>query len=78
VWRGGGVKVACIALGFMAVVGAADEIHQMWTPGRSGADVGDWTADVVGSAIGIACLSLLYARRSAKSPLPAPGADRAA
>ena len=74
----GAVKTAFGALGIMALVGMADEIHQLWTPGRSGADVGDWTADVIGSAIGIACVSLLYARRSSKPHLPAPGADRAA
>jgi VanZ family protein len=76
--RGGVSQLAGIALGCMAVIGAADEIHQLWTPGRSGGDVGDWTADVIGAALGIACVSFLYARRTSKSHLAAPGADRAA
>jgi VanZ family protein len=75
--RTGVMKTAFLALGVMALVGMADEIHQLWTPGRSGGDLGDWTADVIGAALGIACVSLLYGRRTSKSPLPAPGADRA-
>lgn len=74
----GALKGGLVALGIMALLGMADEIHQLWTPGRSGADLGDWTADVVGAAIGIACVSLLYGRRTSKSHLTASGADRAA
>jgi VanZ family protein len=72
------LKTLTIALGIMALIGVADEIHQLWTPGRSGADAGDWTADVIGAAIGIACVCLLYARRTAKANLPASGTDRSA
>lgn len=54
-WRresGGSAKVAALsALAFVAIVGAVDEIHQQWIPGRS-LDVIDWLADVAGGGIG--------------------------
>lgn len=50
----------------MAFVGAADEFHQLYTPGRSGADIGDWTADVSGAFLGI-LLTLFIFRNSGKS-----------
>ena len=49
----------------MAFVGAADEFHQLYTPGRSGADIGDWTADVSGAFLGI-LLTLFIFRNSGK------------
>jgi VanZ family protein len=49
----------------MALVGAADEFHQLYTPGRSGADIGDWTADVSGAFLGI-LLTLFIFRNSGK------------
>lgn len=36
----------------LAVVGAVDEFHQSFTPGRSGNDFWDWLADVVGATAG--------------------------
>jgi VanZ family protein len=36
-----------------AALGAADEWHQSFVPGRSGLDSGDWIADCLGSAIGV-------------------------
>ena len=51
--------LACV--GMAAVVGAFDEWHQSFTPGRSGNDLGDWIADVVGGAIGWA--AGVYLRR---------------
>ena len=41
---------ALIAIGVVAVVGAADEYHQLFVPGRQG-DLLDLTADVAGGAI---------------------------
>jgi len=35
-----------------AIVGASDEYHQSFTPGRSGNDFGDWIADVSGTLAG--------------------------
>lgn len=37
----------------LAVVGALDEYHQTFTPGRSGNDPFDWLADVLGATTGI-------------------------
>jgi VanZ family protein len=42
-----------IPLLFFAAVGALDEYHQTFTPGRSGNDPFDWLADVLGAAAGI-------------------------
>jgi len=36
-----------------AMIGAADEFHQSFTPGRSGNDPWDWLADVIGAGVGI-------------------------
>ena len=58
------------AILIVAVFGALDETRQLFTPGRSGADVYDWIADFLGASAG-AMISLLthgfFARRL-KSP----------
>lgn len=36
---------------FTAIVGALDEFHQTFTPGRSGNDPWDWLADVTGGLL---------------------------
>lgn len=41
-------------LAVLAIIGALDEYHQTFTPGRSGNDPFDWLADVLGAAVGIA------------------------
>jgi VanZ family protein len=51
---------ALYALGFVALVGAVDELHQLFIPGRT-TDVADWAADVAGGAIGIAFSAYLPA-----------------
>ncbi|MGJ8643844.1 MAG: VanZ family protein [Luteolibacter sp.] len=43
-----------IPLAVLASIGALDEYHQTFTPGRSGNDPFDWLADVLGAAAGIA------------------------
>jgi hypothetical protein len=54
-WRreSGGDRAGAIlyAIAFVAFLGAADEIHQRWIPGRS-MDLLDWAADVAGGAAG--------------------------
>jgi VanZ family protein len=35
-----------------ALIGALDEYHQTFTPGRSGNDPFDWLADLLGAAAG--------------------------
>lgn len=43
-----------------AIVGAIDEYHQSFNPERMGNDIGDWTADVLGSlTAAIICYHLL-------------------
>jgi VanZ family protein len=37
---------------FCSIVGALDEWHQTFTPGRSGGDVWDWVADTLGGFFG--------------------------
>jgi VanZ family protein len=44
-------RAALAALVFTAFVGAVDEIHQNWIPGRS-ADILDWIADAAGGGAG--------------------------
>ena len=36
----------------LAAIGALDEWHQSWVPGRFGNDLGDWLADVLGACTG--------------------------
>ena len=36
---------------FAAAIGALDEFHQSFTPGRSGNDIWDWIADVTGGLL---------------------------
>ena len=47
-----------LAVVIVAVFGAVDEFLQTFTPGRTGDDIYDWTADVLGALTG-ALLSLL-------------------
>jgi len=44
-----------LAWGLAALVGGADEIHQIWVPGRV-ADWYDWFADVLGSGVATGAL----------------------
>lgn len=36
----------------LATIGALDEWHQSWIPSRSGNDLGDWGADLLGALTG--------------------------
>ena len=45
--------------------GAVDEIHQWFVPGRT-ASVGDWVADTIGAAIGVAAMAA-FVRRTGRS-----------
>src|SRR6266478_2496435 len=44
----------------LSLFGASDEWHQLYTPGRSGADVHDWLADTLGSAAGATLALVLW------------------
>jgi VanZ family protein len=46
-----------------ALYAVSDEFHQTFTPMRSGNDLGDITADVIGSTIGALAWMLLLRRR---------------
>ena len=48
--KGAAVAVLCAAL-FAALLGAVDEFHQQWIPGRS-MEFFDWVADFVGGSTG--------------------------
>lgn len=41
-------RAALFAVLFCSGIGATDEFHQSFIPGRSGNDVWDWTADTIG------------------------------
>ena len=53
---------------FAAVAGALDEWHQSFVPGRSGNDVADWTADLLGGVLGLALGKRLYRAVRRRSP----------
>jgi|TARA_B110000037_G_scaffold158186_1_gene178442 VanZ family protein len=56
IWKGTSSKFVfriAIPLAILACIGALDEYHQTFTPGRSGNDPFDWLADVLGSAAGL-------------------------
>lgn len=66
-------RVVVCTVGALAIFGAVDEIHQLYTPNRSGADPYDWTADALGSLTGSLLTAFLYARYF-RPPRPAPAA----
>lgn len=47
----------------LAMIGAIDEWHQSWIPGRSGNDLGDWIADLLGGLSGALICKPLHALR---------------
>lgn len=51
-----------LAVFFASAYGASDEVHQMFTPGRT-PEVLDWVADTVGAAIGAASWAYVFVRR---------------
>ncbi|MFL5318973.1 MAG: VanZ family protein [Myxococcaceae bacterium] len=63
--RGYGVSPkSAVIIGIIAAscYGASDEIHQIYTPGRT-PDVFDWVADTFGASLGAAFWYALYTRR---------------
>lgn len=58
-----GRKLFFVVVATVMLVGAADEIHQLFTPNRSGSDVGDWIADVAGGITGALIVGWFYGRR---------------
>lgn len=68
------LRIVVVTVLALSAFGAADEYHQLHTPNRSGADLGDWIADALGSIAGAVATSLVYARFARKAA-PAPAAD---
>lgn len=61
----------------LSLFGLADEYHQLFTSGRNGADLGDWTADFLGAlAAAVVCfLAFRVGRRKPKAALPVPRSE---
>jgi VanZ family protein len=53
---------AILAVIMIAAFGALDELLQTFTPGRSGGDIFDWTADVLGAIAGSVVSLLTHTR----------------
>lgn len=64
-------RLASFAVVALVIFGAMDEIHQLFTAKRSGADPFDWLADCFGALFGVALFPIIYARFSRAYP-PAP------
>lgn len=50
--RAGGAGAVVIGVALIATFGALDEAFQTLTPGRTGGDIDDWIADVLGAIAG--------------------------
>ena len=61
-WRLPFLPTILISTLAVSCYGAVDEWHQLSTPGRSGADFGDWTFDTLGAIAGTLFIATLYAR----------------
>jgi VanZ family protein len=51
-----------ITIVVVAAIGAIDEWHQCYTPGRSGGDPWDWLADLLGGVSGAFVLKAIHRR----------------
>ncbi len=65
-------KLAAAVFFIIAGIGAADELHQTFTPGRTGGDPGDWLADVSGGFAGAWIFLLIYALVTRTTHPPTP------
>ncbi len=68
-------SVALVAWVVLSGVGALDEIHQLFTPGRSGSDVGDWLADTTGALAGAWIFLMIYVVITRPTPCESPAGD---
>ena len=64
-------RIICVSIAAISIFGGTDEWHQLYTPKRSGADVGDWIADTLGAIVGAPALAFSHARHQLKNR-PAP------
>ena len=65
IWRALGDRLPWLAVVGVGLVGAMDEVHQFWLPGRD-PTMKDWLMDVVAAIVTIAVLMLWRARRASK------------
>src|SRR3954470_7993034 len=56
-WR----RVCLVAIALISAYGAFDEVHQLWTPSRSGLSFGDWLADTLGASAGAPLAAFVHA-----------------
>jgi VanZ family protein len=63
-----GWKLLCGTLCAIALIAALDELHQLYTPDRSGGDPADWTADCSGGAFGILVIGWIHVRARDRKP----------
>jgi len=66
-------KAAVLAVALASAYGIVDEVHQLFTPGRS-SDPVDWVVDTVGALAGVA-LVVVIARRTAQRATSPADAD---
>ena len=59
--------VLLVTIVALSLFGAADEYHQLHTPGRTGGDLDDWIADTLGACTGAAIFCLTYVRYPRKA-----------
>ena len=56
-WR----KICLVSVVAISIYGALDEVHQLYTPSRSGLSVGDWIADTLGAMAGAPFAAFVHA-----------------
>lgn len=63
-----GTSLVMAVLFLIALIGVLDEWHQTRTPGRQGADKGDWMADCAGGIAGAVVIGWFYVLRERRRP----------
>jgi VanZ family protein len=72
-WGWSWTRVIFTAIGAVSLYGALDEVHQIWTPSRSGLDVYDWIADTLGALAGAPFAAFIHAFAERKYRTSPPG-----
>jgi VanZ family protein len=62
-WR----RAALLAIAVASAYGVTDEVHQIFTPGRT-PDPADWATDTVGAAVGVAIVLVWLRYRFPRRP----------
>lgn len=55
-----------LVVGIVAVLGAADEVYQVWRPDRV-ADIADWLANTLGAVVAVLAAKAIWAWRRSRS-----------